>query len=217
MIGPPEQNDPDGALCNARHFAILAIDQSSDSSGWATRFPPYSRQTTRVDVAKDAVRRRDVVQRFMLAATQLDVPMVAVLEDHRSFAFSRGNMSVSSAMGMGAARGRWEQELEAAGIRDVHLVEPRVWRKAVLGLGNAKTEAAKAAARLHARAVLGCDVGADESEALCMALWAERALMVRAVRGGGVRVERISEPARGPRGRRRSTVPTFAERGRAVR
>ena len=214
MIGPPEMNDPDGALCrSAGVFAVLAIDQSSDSSGWALHVQarafdpthPYERTGfTRIGLAADAAARRGVVESAKREAARWNVPLGAVLEDHRSFAFARGNMSVSSAMGMGAARGRWEQELEAAGIRDVHLVEPRVWRKAVLGLGGSvKGDSAKAAARLHARAVLGTEVSDDEAEALCMALWAERALTVRTLRGGVVRLERLGDaPEKVKRGKR---------------
>ena len=54
------------------------------------------------------------------------------------------------------------------------MVEPRVWRRAVLGLGNVTAAHAKAAAVLHARAVTGSVHGDDAAEALCIALWAQR-------------------------------------------
>jgi len=153
-------------------FAILAIDQSTDSSGWAmlTRV-----MCPLVGVAKTAPARRLAVHEATSLAAKLELPLVAVLEDHRAFAFSRGNMSVKSLLGMGAARGRWEQLLEEYGVRDVHQVEPRVWRVKVLGLGPSTPGAvAKRAAVLHAYAATGVTLADDAAEAFCMALWAQR-------------------------------------------
>lgn len=153
--------------------AILAIDQSSKSSGWA-RIDGLS---VDVGIAKTAADR-DAVCGEMASRYATDdgvASVVAVIEDHRAFSFSRGNMSVRSLLGMGAARGRWEQALEIHGIRDIRYVEPRVWRSKVLGLGpRASGEQAKAAAVRHAYEVLGYEVGHDAAEALCMALYAQR-------------------------------------------
>lgn len=149
-------------------FVVLGIDQSTSSSGWALIGEPVG--SRRAGIAKNAEQIREVMHEAKSFAGPL--PIVAVLEDHRSFAFSRGNMSVKSLLGMGAARGRWQQELEAAGITDVHMVEPRVWRKAVLGLsGNASAERAKEAAIAHASLLLRRVASSDEAEALCIALW----------------------------------------------
>jgi Holliday junction resolvasome RuvABC endonuclease subunit len=152
-------------------LAVLAIDQSSDSSGWCLLAPPMC---PLLGVAKGAQDRRGVVHDSAAIAAQHDRLLVAVLEDHRSFAFSRGNMSVKSLLGMGAARGRWEQLLEEYGV-DVHQVEPRVWRVKVLGLGaSTRGDVAKRAAVLHAFAATGVTPADDAAEAFCMALWAQR-------------------------------------------
>lgn len=154
---------------------VLAVDQSTASSGWALLVPG---SPAALGVARTAAERRAVVDAACLAADSfglLELPIVAVLEDHGAFSFSRGNMSVRSLLGMGAARGRWQQLLEeCVPARYVHMVEPRVWRRAVLGLGNVTAAQAKAAAVLHARAVTGSVVGDDAAEALCIALWAQR-------------------------------------------
>lgn len=158
-------------------FVVLGIDQSTKSSGWAIRgvYPATSGVATGADGIRAVVDRAK--------SLSMGRPVVAVLEDHRAFAFSRGNMSVKSLLGMGAARGRWQQELEHAGIDDVHMVEPRVWRGKVLGLGpRVSGEQAKAAARRHAAAVLGFCVSDDEAEALCIALWGEMNLQPKVKR-----------------------------------
>jgi len=158
---------------------VLGIDQSTRSSGWALIGEPHG--SRRVGVAKGAADIVDVLHEAKSFAGPL--PIVAVLEDHRSFAFSRGNMSVKSLLGMGAARGRWQQELEVFGITDVHMVEPRVWRREVLGLrGNTSAEAAKEAAARHAAFVLRREVSSDEAEALCIALWATRNVQPKPVK-----------------------------------
>lgn len=152
-------------------LAVLAIDQSTDSSGWALLAKGVG---PLMGVAKTADERREAVCDATSLASSLGLPLVAVLEDHRSFAFSRGNMSVKSLLGMGAARGRWEQLLEEHGV-DVHQVEPRVWRVKVLGLGaSTRGDVAKRAAVLHAFAATGVTLADDAAEAFCMALWAHR-------------------------------------------
>jgi hypothetical protein len=154
-------------------LVVLAIDQSTDSSGWCVLRPDG--KCPIIGVAKAAPARRTAVREATALAAKLELPLVAVLEDHRSFAFSRGNMSVKSLLGMGAARGRWEQLLEEHGVRDVRQVEPRVWRGKVLGLSaKVNGETAKRAAVLHALAVTGVTLADDAAEAFCMALWAQR-------------------------------------------
>lgn len=152
-------------------LAILAIDQAR-ASGWALIVPGLQ---SRAGVARKAYERRAVVQEATVVAALHGHALVAVLEDHRAFHFGRGNMSVKSLLGMGAARGRWEQLLEEHGVRDVRQVAPSEWRRRVLGLrSRTRAEDAKRAAVLHAQACLGAVLLDDAAEAYCMALWAER-------------------------------------------
>lgn len=151
---------------------ILAIDQSTRASGWHLS---RDGRTVESGVATNARERRSAVLAAFELALSTDDAVIAVLEDHRSFAFSRGNMSTKSLLGMGAARGRWEQELESHSIKDVRHVEPKVWRKAVLGLGaNTPKERCKETARLYAKAVSGKDMDDDEAEALCIGAYAAK-------------------------------------------
>jgi Holliday junction resolvasome RuvABC endonuclease subunit len=168
-------------------FIVLGIDQSTKSSGWAI-VDVGATLAVRSGVAKKSAEVRSVVEGVVLLARSSELPLVVVLEDHRSFAFSRGNMSVKSLLGMGAARGRWQQELDVAGATDVHMVGPKEWRKAVLGLaGNATAERAKEAAQRYARLTLGKDLGNDESEALCIAMWGVRNVTPKAAKRRGRR------------------------------
>jgi hypothetical protein len=163
-------------------FQLLAIDQA-ETSGWAFALVgPEIRQFTWAGTAKTAAERADVVRQAAERAALHGVDLYVVLEDHGDFHFGRGNMSVRSLLGMGAARGRWAEALELAGVPKsrISMVTPKAWRRAVLGLGgNAKAEHAKAAAQLHARAVLDYDPGPDAAEALCILLWGERNVVVK--------------------------------------
>lgn len=161
--------------------AILALDQAEVSG---TAIGALADQTqlvgVMVGVADTAVLRAKIVQ-AALACCGGDPSGIAVcFEDHGGFKFSRGNMSVRSAQGMGAARGRWLEALELAGIkeRQMYRVSPEVWRRDVLGLSkHVKAERAKAAAVMWARAVLNqADVQTDSAEALAILYWAARNL-----------------------------------------
>lgn len=158
-------------------MVVLGIDQAR-SSGWCIATPADFAS----GVVKTAEGRAGVVAAALRTAEANGLRLVTVLEDHSGFAMSRGNLSMASRIGLGAARGWWEQALEERGVSDVHTVEPRVWRKAVLGLGNVKSEQAKAAAVLHARAVTGQVLPDDAAEAVCIALWARRNVVLKTAR-----------------------------------
>ena len=152
---------------------VLAIDQSCDSSGWCVMVDGRIEYS---GVARNAVERASAVDTAYRMAEARGLSLIAVLEDHRKMRISRGNASPASLQGMGAARGRWEQVLEMHGITDVRMVEPHVWRKAVLGLKrNVKRDDAKDAANVYAHALLGrAPESDDESEAIAMAAYAAR-------------------------------------------
>ncbi len=177
-------NSREGGSDGGESFCVLGIDQSTKASGWCLDVPGKDPE---VGLAKTAADRRVAVYSAYNRARSYGMSVVAVLEDHRSFGFSRGNMSVKSLLGMGAARGAWTQELECAGVRDVHLVTPLDWRKLVLGLkGNVSGETAKQAAQLYAFSVLGVATGSDEAEALCLAKYGRDFLRPKPRRRGKV-------------------------------
>ena len=161
--------------------AILAIDQA-EISGVALGSLLDHAQLSRAIICtvKGAPERSDVAR----AAIELcagDVSSLAVVfEDHGGFKFSRGNMSVRSVMGMGAARGRWLEALELVGVKTsrIYRVSPETWRGAVLGLSKrVKADVAKAKAVEWARAVTGMvEVQTDAAEALAILHWAARNL-----------------------------------------
>lgn len=85
-----------------------------------------------------------------------------------------GNRSLKSWIGTGAARGRWEETLELAGIRksQIKMVTPQQWRKVYGGKQVRKSEDWKAAAVEKYTADNGKKPGsADEAEAYVIALY----------------------------------------------
>lgn len=170
-----------------RDLIILAIDQAA-TSGWAmARVTDGKVSELRSGTAKTSDERKAVVSQlvwadYIVSAQAMPVPsqhalkhVQVVFEDHGGFHFGRGNMSMASVLGMGAARGRWLEQLEGVGLKKsrIQSVSPKAWRKAVLGLaGNASSERAKQAALLYARAKYGLSCTDDEAEALCMLAWA---------------------------------------------
>lgn len=159
--------------------AILAVDQAEVSgSAMGSLYEQAQLMSVTVGVAKSASDRARVIH-GALAICDGDPSCLAVcFEDHGGFKFSRGNMSVRSAMGMGAARGRWLEALELAGVKSskIFRVSPEVWRREVLGLSRTvKAERAKETAVLWARATLNrAEVDVDSAEALAILYWAAR-------------------------------------------
>jgi len=163
---------------------VLSIDQAK-CSGWALLNAPLCTErptTLGIGTAKSAEDRRCVLGRAMEAG---DIgELLVVLEDHSRFFFARGNASIASLLGLGAARGRWEERLSDAGHPESmrFTVTPQVWRREVLGLaGNVKAERAKSAAVLYATACGSRDVTADAAEAYCLGVYAARVLMPQAM------------------------------------
>jgi hypothetical protein len=168
---------------------ILCVDQAA-VSGWCIVVPSVTSQLAIVDhgTATTFAARRTVLTQLLehmtaRRLTRSDLRMV--LEDHSkvpTFA-ARGRRNHSGVfIGMGKAYGRWEEQALFAGLpgSHVHSVAPATWRGAMLGSSRGG-DVARAAAVTHARSFVG-NVGEDEAEAVCMALWAA-ANLERVLRG----------------------------------
>jgi hypothetical protein len=163
--------------------ALLAVDQASVSGYAVGRILEGGRfELVQSGVAKKCTERSDVL-RLALAVCDAS-SLLVVIEDHSDFFFGRGNASVASLLGMGAARGRWEEQLDIHShpAKNRFKASPGEWRKAVLGLSN-RTPAhhAKAEAVRYACAF---DVSTafehDAAEALCLAVYCAGTLLPRA-------------------------------------
>lgn len=122
-------------------------------------------------VAETATERQTVVTSTVDLAAERALPIVVCAEDHSSW----GSKKVI--FGLGRAWGQWLHALELASIDDIHQVRPQTWRKVALGLpGTAKADLCKAVAVEAATALLGRPAGPDESEAVCLAIYAAQTL-----------------------------------------
>ena len=164
---------------------ILAIDPGK-TSGWALFDCGWT-----TGVSMSAVDRQLAVARATQAERSTGQRLVVVGETWIATGVRRGRegraLSTQTVAGMGAAWGRWAEQLELHGVpkRRIVRVDSGTWRRAVLGATRQTTEQAKRAAMMRARAVLGHDVGPDEAEALMIGLWAERDPGVLALAGRG--------------------------------
>lgn len=164
----------------------LGIDQAS-RSGWGIS---VGRKVIVSGVAANHAERVAVVARALELAGS-DVKQVLVMfEDHSAMPLGRlthndrntprkgrqaaPQRNTATILGMGAARGRWEELLDHVGhpkaLRDD--VEPRTWR-AKLGIRGADTDALKREACKWATVELGREVtDIDEGDGVCIAAFA---------------------------------------------
>lgn len=128
---------------------------------------------------KSRAERDAIVHRAVGMAAQLDLPLVAVVETWTG----HGDWGAKAQIGLGERAGRWLCSIETmAPDCPILRVEPRVWRTAVLHGGrNLTTAQWKAMAVAKARGMFGATMPADSAEAVCMALWASRAVQVAEV------------------------------------
>lgn len=109
--------------------------------------------------------------------------LAVVLEDHSGIPASSG-IGTPQLLGMGAARGRWEETLDHMGHPESmrFKVDMPTWRGAVLGAkwARARKELVKPEAVRWARARTGRqEVEDDEAEALCILHWAANTIPQR--------------------------------------
>lgn len=175
--------------------AFLVIDQATVSGVAAAGYDQGRMHTLYSGTANKAEHRLASVWRALQLAgcrcivLRLDIPgypipctcgaakRIAVLfEDHGGIPAGKG-IGTPQLLGMGAARGRWEETLAYVGHPEKmrFKVAMHVWRGAILGksFSRAKKEIVKPEAVRWAEARTGRrDVSDDEAEALCMLHWA---------------------------------------------
>lgn len=184
---------------------VIAIDQA-ESSGFAScPYRPGARLVAseyRVGVALTPSERLAALTAASEAAGGWE-HLAVVFEDHSDFYFGRGNASVATLLGLGAYRGRWEEQLDTHEHprSHRHKVTPKVWRRAVLGLAsNVAADRAKATAQMYAHAALGHGHGHDASEAFCILRFACLSLLpsLQAGRSVSAAASAIAAAARKP-------------------
>lgn len=148
---------------------ILAVDQGA-RSGWALF---RVGKLVASGVATKAAQRKAAVDRAVALSRITNMPLVFVYEDHSGIpARKKGN--TRTLLGMGAARGRWEEQLDMAGVPKPRRlkVRPETWRRNVLGLRLfTPRDVAKTAAIRFVVAAYGVDAKDDEAEAVCIGHW----------------------------------------------
>jgi hypothetical protein len=153
-----------------QHCLVLGIDPAQ-TSGWALLCQGKLVQSGSV---VNAHLRSEVIRLAKHNEVLSGLSLVIVMED-----WTAGGWPGHKQMfGMGAARGRWLEQIELAGIpsRRVISVYPQTWRAAIFGTGGSKIKGPqyKAMAVAHARSYFGMgrDPSDDEADALCIARWA---------------------------------------------
>ena len=177
--------------------AIMAIDQASVSGVAMGMTSPDGRlRGIRSGTATQAAHRVRMVQTAAALAGCLcftrapehPTPctcgairgLVVVLEDHSGIPAGKG-VGTPQLLGMGAARGRWEETLDHFGHPDSmrFRVDMATWRGTILGprFARARKDVVKAEAVRWANArAQRLDMGDDEAEALCILTWANDAI-----------------------------------------
>lgn len=163
--------------------ACLGLDQAAHS-GWAIGVLSPKPTVVAHGVAQSHAERRAVVE---LALQHASDPrqLLVMFECHSAMPLSRltrhdrqsrrqgrpgaPERSTASILGQGAARGRWDEQLDMLGhperLRDQ--VEPRTWRARVLGTTRGDTEALKALAKAWASSYVGEPIDdVDEAEGI---------------------------------------------------
>lgn len=173
---------------NARPV-ILALDQAS-ASGYCI----HHERLWLYGLARKATERRAAIHEALHAARSRNLKLLVVHEDHSGMPLLRGTKhdpnrrarphfgeldhevirNTATILGMGAARGRWLEQLDLEGhpASWVTSVEPRVWRAKLIG-GFGDTEAIKKRAIARASQTVGKRVeDHNVAEAVCIAEWA---------------------------------------------
>jgi hypothetical protein len=148
-------------MTSAPTLTVFAIDPGATSGFAVVRGDRVLGSGT----AKCAADRRRILD------TWGEEPDIIVRED-----WTRGGKwGFKQVLGMGAAWGHWEEALELAGLRPLRVkkVLPNEWRLPLLGRKRLTREQWKREAIGYVDA-LGIDAGSDESEAICIGLWATR-------------------------------------------
>lgn len=159
---------------------VLGIDQASES-GWAVHTGPGGRVVAH-GVARTWQDRHAAIQCALDHAGSVGsaAELLVVFEDHSGISLKKGTRgkptrSTASILGLGAARGRWDEALDRVGHPDSKRiqVEPKDWRGRVLGLGeHASTDLCKkCACEWATRQLYEIITDHNEAEGICITCW----------------------------------------------
>lgn len=156
---------------------VVGLDQARACGYGIVRAHPVTPVVLQHGCAR-SLADRAVVVAHALAAAGDDEPVYVVFEDH-SYLPAGSGRNAATLIGMGDARGRWRERFELAGVPKSHLrysVQPKVWRRAVLGLSDYASEerCKETAVRYAERLVQGVVVDHNAAEGLCIAVWGGR-------------------------------------------
>jgi predicted RNA methylase len=150
--------------------AVLAVDTAT-RSGWSFRVREVQSAFGEVNT-KDAEAVAYIVTWARLEALRLGLVVVLVLES----AFGGGREVL---LALGAARERWLAAWRQAGLAELRTVQimPARWRRHVLGPAYVRMQRdeIRAAEQEVAARYVGEPTTADESAAILIGIWAERA------------------------------------------
>lgn len=126
----------------------------------------FQQRAAAMDVLRSAVERRSLSWR---------ADVYAVFEDHSKVPARKGR-STATSLGMGAARGAWDEQLSQLGVPKGHRLKVPVhmWRSAVLGLrpSTPGEDAKRRAVTYVAACTRVQEVQHDAAEAFCIGLYA---------------------------------------------
>lgn len=189
---------------------ILAIDQA-EHSGWCVHYAGVWHH----GMARKAVQRNQAVHVAFQIAHEAQAKLLVVLEDHSGMPLTRGTRfdqdrrrgsyaghadvirGTATILGMGAAAGRWLEQLELMGHSPswTMRVEPREWRAKLIG-NHGDSEAIKKRAIARASQTVGRAIeDHNEAEAIAIAEWAALDGVARFF--GAREAERVRRRARG--------------------
>lgn len=145
---------------------VLAVDQGK-RSGWAVFEQAELRASGK---AINHTQRLAAVQSAQRISENSDLQLVMALEGHDHMPASMG-ANTATLIGMGAARGRWQECAEMSGLPSKRIVEIGVadWRRRVFGKQRKLRRAAVKEMAIRAAQVLyGVTCLDDEAEAICI-------------------------------------------------
>lgn len=164
---------------------ILALDQASTSGIAMGVLGGVHLRAVVAGTARKHTDRAKVIEAATVLAGGVLADVAVMFEDHSDIPASRAR-NTATILGMGAARGRWEEQLDLAGHPQSmrFRVTSEEWRGAVLGrrFAKAPTEKAKAEAIRWATAFMSRIGGSGDAldhnaaEALAMAVYGAASL-----------------------------------------
>lgn len=158
--------------------AVLLSVDSATVSGFEIAEPDYNENGTRVlgyesvrlGTVTDQESIRDVVQNAAEAAEELELPLLIISEN-----WTPHGISTKTFAALNRRWGRWEAELEHAGVPEENVIRvlPNPWRNDLFGRHRARTRAAlKKQAQFYVQSVLRLPrMKHDIAEAVCLRSW----------------------------------------------